>query len=144
MKLSPTTYDILESQRKSKDNSLNFEKCSYFEKYENSLKGITSQLGLCMGDNMILKRLIPYLKGKSKTKIYAKEAAKRFYNRPLALSYEEYGRIDFWWIILAINDYINPQDFHDWTSLIIPSLEEISLTFDKESYLNNEIGVIPE
>ena len=133
-----------ESYRNSIENTVNFENCSSFVKYNYEDKPIKSSLGLCLADNYILTTVVPYLKEKSSIKIYDIETAKnKYYGKPMKLSLDEYGVTDFWWIILAVNGYFNPRDFINWESLIIPTINEIEAIIDKEAYVNKDFGVIP-
>ncbi len=133
-----------DTYRKSMENTINFENCSSFTKYNYEDKPIDSKLSLCLADNYIMTTVIPYLKDKSETKLYDKETAERYYyGRPMKLSLDEYGVTDFWWIILAVNGYFNPRDFINWDSLIIPKINDIESIIDKELYVNPDIGVLP-
>ena len=133
-----------ETYRKSVENTVNFENCSSFTKYNYEDNPIDSKLGLCLADNYIMSTIIPYLKEKSEIKVFTKEVAKdKYYGKPMKLSYDEYGVTDYWWIILAINGYFNPREFINWESLIIPSINDIESIIDKEMFINSDIGVIP-
>lgn len=129
---------------KSVENTINFENCSTFEKYNYANNPIESVLGLCVSDNYVLNVVVPHLKSISKNKLYKKETAKElYYGKPMKLSLDEYGVIDYWWIILAVNGYFNPRDFINWETLIIPTVNEIESVIDRELYVNKDIGVIP-
>ncbi len=128
---------------KSVENTMNFENCSTFDKYNYEDNPIESDLGLCLADNYVLNTVVPYLKNNSKNKLYEKGTAKKYYGKPMKLSYDTYGVIDYWWIILAVNGYFNPRDFINWETLIIPTVNEIESIVDRELYINKDIGVIP-
>ena len=127
---------------KSIENTMNFENCSVFEKYNYEDNPVESELGLCLADNYVLNVIVPYLKNVSINKLYSKETAEEYYKKPMKLSLDEYGVVDYWWIILAVNGYFNPRDFINWETLIIPTVNEIESIMDKELYVNKDIGTI--
>ena len=124
---------------RSLTNTVAFENCTEFIKYSGSSK-YADPINLCEQNNYILNEVVPYLKTNSDIKIYSKEIAKSYYGKPMKLSYDEYGITDYWWIILAVNDYFFSQDFINWTSLILPSKSDISKVMDKALYSNESIG----
>lgn len=126
------------AMERSLTNTIAFENCTEFIKYNNSK--YTDPLGLCLQNNYILNEVIPYLKTSSEIKTYKKEIAEDYYGKPMKLSYDEYGITDYWWIIMAVNDYFFSQDFINWETLIIPSRSDISKVMDKALYSNESIG----
>lgn len=126
------------AMERSLTNTIAFENCTEFIKYNNSK--YTDPINLCLQNNYILNEVVPYLKTVSTIKTYGKEKAEPYYGKPMKLSYEEYGITDYWWIILAVNDYFFSQDFINWENLIIPSRAEISKVMDKALYSNDSIG----
>lgn len=140
----PQSMAFFTNQKRTKDNTILFENCSSFQIYNYEVNSkYTSALGLCDIENYILIEVIPYLKIVSPTHVFQEEAARKFWGKPLALSYEKYNTTDFWWLLLAVNGYTCPQDFENWTRLIIPELSKIETVMDKETYCNKELGVIP-
>lgn len=127
-------------------NTFNFENCSVFKKYnyEDNLNNIEQILNLCDADNYVINTIIPYLKNTSDVKIYTTEQAASYEGKPMSFSKDEYGVIDYWWIILALNGYICPQDFKDFEQLIVPKKSELTSIFDKEDFANEFMGKIPE
>lgn len=127
------------------ENSMNFEKCSSFVRYdyEDSKKSVGTALNLCFQTNHVMDIIVPYLKSKSEVNLYTEDQAKPYYGRPMALSYDTYGATDYWWIILAVNGYFNPVEFTGWTQLVIPEINEIERILDREIYVNDNIGEIP-
>ena len=62
----------------------------------------------------------------------------------MALSYYTYGTIDYWWVILAVHGYFNPQEFTGFEKLYIPDKNTIAQIIDKMEYSDGTVGVIPE
>jgi hypothetical protein len=134
-----------ESVKRSLENTLNFENHTLFEfyNYENENDMLPSALKLCVQENYILQTIIPYLRKEAELKSFTDEEQKRYNRKPSLLSYDKYGCIDYWWILLAINGYFNPSDFHDFQYLRIPSSEVIARVLDKEAFSNTQMGVLP-
>lgn len=126
------------AMERSLTNTIAFENCTEFIKYNDSK--CISDLNLCLQNNYILNEIVPHLKSKSEVRIYEDEKAETYYGKPMKLSYDEYGITDYWWIILAVNDYFFSQDFINWNSLIIPSKSDIAEVIDKALYSNESIG----
>lgn len=146
MKISAVSMtSVFNDQKRSAENTVNFENCSLFTLYnfENSKK-YDSVLGLCDQRNIILEQAVPYLRANSDIKLYNENEAKSFWGKPLALSLAEYGITDYWWLILAVNNYFNAEDFTGWNMLIIPNTAIIESYMDKETYVEKELGYIPE
>lgn len=130
---------------KMQDNGIAFENCSEYTKYNDENNSMTDPLGLCVVNNYILSYIIPYLKTSKNTtvKTYSERSAKQYYGKPQLLAYELFGTVDYWWVILAINDYFISQEFKGWTKLLIPSKNDIESVMDKLDYSNDTIGVNP-
>ena len=138
--------NIFETMKGALGNTLNFENCSSFEEYDYEKEGskLGSALGLCYENNYILKTLVPYLKEKTPVQTFTEEQQELYAGKPMKLSMDVYGVIDYWWIILAVNGYANPIDFRSFNTLLIPSKSDIASILDKESFSNEKIGKIPE
>ena len=138
--------DIFSTMRNSIKNTVNFENCSEFTEYDYEAEDskVGSSLGLCIENNYILDSIIPYLKTKSPVKAFTAEEIEKYAGKPLAMSKAIYGTIDYWWILLAVNDYMTPSDFHSFSTLIVPSIPDIENIMDKEGYTNENVGVVPE
>lgn len=127
------------------NNTTNFENCSEFVRYdyEDKDKRKGSVLNLCYSENYIMRDIIEYLKQNSTLEYFKEEERKKYYGKPMYLSYDKYGVIDYWWVILAVNGYFNPYEFSGWETLIIPNENDIEKIIDKEIYVNPWLGVIP-
>ena len=140
----PQSMMFFKNQQRTKDNTILFENCSVFKPYNYEINSkYKSALGLCEIENYILIEVVPYLKLVSPTQLYSEEKARLYWGRPLALSYNIYGTTDFWWLLLAVNGYSCPQDFINWTRILVPEISVIESIMDKESFCNDEIGKIP-
>ena len=124
----------------SKSNTVVFENCTNFEKYASDK--YSSVLNLCIHNNYILDEIVPYLKTKSKIKIFNEDERRMYYSKPLKLAYDYYGSTDYWWLILAVNGFFSPQDFINWTSLIMPERSDMESIIDKHIYSSSELGNI--
>lgn len=125
-------------------NTTSFENCTVFTLYDYLEKPLGSALSLNLHDNYIINDVIPYLRSQTTPRIFDKSVAKRYYNRPMSLSYNEYATTEYWWILLGVNGYLTPQEFHDWVQLYIPSISKIEQIIDREMYVNEEFGKIRE
>lgn len=137
--------DFVANAVNTAENTVNFENCSSFTKYdyEDKNKSVGTALNLCYSENYILNTIIPYLKENSEIRLYDKEEAEQYYGQPMKFSYDEYSSTEFWWIILAINGYFNPREFTGWTQLVVPTLTTLEQIIDRELYVNEDIGNIP-
>lgn len=122
----------------SKDNTVVFENCTNYEKYASDKH--KSILNLCLQNNFILNDLVPHLKDTSKIKVFEESDKQKYYCKPLKLSYDYYGTIDYWWIIMAVNGYSIPQDFTGWDTLIMPERSDMETIIDKSVYSGAELG----
>jgi hypothetical protein len=138
--------NFTESIKRSLVNTLNFENISLYEKYdyEEDKKKLGSLLNLCVTKNFVYDTVIPYLREHSPLEAMSENDRKIYFRNPMKLSYDRYGVIDYWWLILGINGYFNPYEFHDFMYLRIPSTNSVATIIDKELYNNKNYGIIPE
>jgi hypothetical protein len=138
--------DFKESMKRSLENTLNFENHTVFERYdyEQDSKKIGTVLNLCLGHNFIQSTIIPYLREISPLESMTDNDRQEFDRNPLKLSYYKYGVIDYWWILLAVNGYFNPSEFHNFRFLRIPLKSKIISILDSEMFNNKLYGIIPE
>lgn len=128
---------------KMMDNTLNFENSSIFTKYvsDDDKKGGTSIYGLYTIDSVVLDTLVPYLKTISEVKLFNEDEEFKYRQRPMLLSKETYGYIDYWYILLAVNNYISPYDFKGFKKLYIPTKDKIEDLINTKLYKNVTIGI---
>ena len=139
------TKSPIQAAKLALKNTLNFENCTFFTKYdyEDSDKSLGSSLNLYWQDNFILNTIVPYLKENSNIKEFSDSDKERYYEKPMTLSYYTYGTIDYWWVILAVNGYFNPQEFTGFDKLYIPDQNAIAQIIDKMEYSDGTVGVFP-
>lgn len=128
------------AMERSSENTVVFENCTVFNKYNTPDKKYDSVLNLCIQDNYILNEVVPYLKTISKVRLYTEEEAEKFYGKPMKLSMDLYGLTDYWWIVLAVNNYFVSQDFTGWNRLLIPERNDIETVLDRVLYSNPDVG----
>jgi hypothetical protein len=121
-------------------NTVVFENCTVFNKYVSDDGKYTSVLNLCSQDNYILNEVIPYLKTVAKVEIFTEKQAEQYYGKPMKLSMYYYNVTDYWWILLAINNYFVSRDFVGWDRLLIPDRADLEKVIDKVLYANENIG----
>jgi len=136
----PKLRAFRQAMKRSAENTIVFENCTVFHKYNTPDNRYTNVLNLCVQENYILNEIVPYLKTKSTVKLYTPELAEPFYGKPMKLSYDLYGITDYWWLIMAVNGYFVSQDFTGWNRLLIPARSDIENILDRALYSNSEIG----
>jgi hypothetical protein len=125
------------------ENTLNFEKSSKFTSYvaESSIKGGTSLFNLYLIDSIIIDEIVPYLKSVSDVKLYNENDEYKYRQRPMVLSKDIYGYIDYWYIILAVNNYLSPYEFKGFKKLYIPDQSVIEELINKKLYKDKTVGI---
>ena len=115
------TKSPIQAAKLALKNTLNFENCAFFTKYDyaENDKALGSSLNLYWQDNFILNTIVPYLKSHSDIKEFTDSDKDAYYEKPMTLSYYTYGTIDYWWVILAVNGYFNPQEFTGFEKLYV-------------------------
>jgi hypothetical protein len=141
--MNPLLSDFTSSIERTSKNTLCFENSSVFTPYvnPNGTTGDSTILGLYKINNVILEKLIPYLKSVSSFTMMSEDQEKKYRNKPMLLSYDTYGLIDYWYILLAINGYISPYEFKHFKYLYIPAVSDIESIVDAEFYKKTNIGV---
>lgn len=139
-------WDFTADASKTKNNTLNFENHSKFSEYdfEESSSKVGSRLGLCYSDDFIVNTVIPYLIDNTEPTAFKEKDVEKYAGKPMEFAKYVYGDIDYWWIILCVNGYLNPSEFHSFTKLIIPSKGIIESILNKESYNSSDLGEIPK
>jgi hypothetical protein len=122
---------------------LNFENSSIFEDYvsETSIKGDTTVLGISTINSIIIDSIAPYLRSITNSTIISEEKQKIYKCRPWKLSYDTYNVTDYWYLLLAVNNYVSVYDFKNFKLLYIPDKDTIESVINKELYKNKKIGV---
>lgn len=139
-----TSNDVKATMKDALNNSLNYENHSIFTKYDYEENPLGSVLNLCDSKNVIIDDMLKYLKENSSRRGFSEEEVKEYAGKPMKLSLDTYNTTEYWWIILAINGYFNPFEFHSFTSLLMPSTSDIQSVIDKNTYADSSFGKIPE
>lgn len=96
----------------SRNNTLLFENITDSYLINNEIKVFNHPL--------LNKKFYSQLKEISEKKIIDKEKEKRYRFKPKLASYNFYGYIDYWYIILFINDFNSHLDFKFFEYLYVP------------------------
>lgn len=140
-----STTSFRDNMKSMRDSSLNFENCSYLERYKNpKVKYMeSSELNLVYFRNIIQERYLDRLMlGRRATKI-TKEQEKEFDQNPYLAAYKLLNNADYWWLILLVNKKMNVQSFTKLDSFIYtPNMEDVKAFMTKELNKNREIGVL--
>lgn len=128
-KYTVSTLDYKTTYKNVSENSLAFENICSTETYDNGNE--KSRLGLLEWENELLTIYLPSIIENSSIIDISDYENKRKYSRnPHRLSKDLFNVTDFWYIILAMNNYTNIYDFKDFDKpILIPDL----------SYLENLI-----
>jgi hypothetical protein len=126
------------------ENTLNFENHTLFESYdyEDGTRKAGSLFNLCIAHNYIIESVIPYLRYNSPLEAFNEKDRESIERRPNVLSYQKYGCIDYWWILLAVNGYFNASEFQGFTALFIPKKEDIESMLNRELFNEQRFGII--
>lgn len=120
-------------------NTLSFENICNQTEYSNpdSVQVATTSRALRLFDNIVLIKLLDVLRNNSKIRAFSDDELKKYRFRPKYLSLESYGCTDYWWIILAVNGYINDMEFDNFSSLLLPDKDIM------RRYIDNELNRNP-
>ena len=115
-------------------NTVTFENHSYAEIYQNSdVKYMENTVkNLVYYRNIILEKYIKIIKETAIRKSISEETMKKYELDPYRCSLDETGYVDFWWIILAINECLNVTEFKDLTTILIPDIYKIAELLTEE------------
>ena len=130
------TRDYTETIDRKLNNTLNFENISNRDEYANiSLAQLdTTSKGLHLHENLVLEKMIPIIEENSDLLIVKADMLRRYKYRPKAVSLDQYGVSDFWYIILAVNRFSSPFEFTNFNSLLIPNRKFMDKFIDNELY----------
>ena len=103
-----TTNNFLSNIRRMKENTLNFENCSYREKYTNDdIKYMeTSEKNLIYFRNILQEKYFDRIISKRKITSITKEQELEFDMNPYLASYKLLGTSEYWWLLLIVNKKI--------------------------------------
>ena len=100
-----TTNNFLSNIRKMKENTLNFENCSYREKYTNDkIKYMeSSEKNLIYFRNILQEKYFDRIISRRKITSITKEQELEFDMNPYLASYKLLGTSEYWWLLLIVN-----------------------------------------
>lgn len=120
------------------NNTLNFENCSNTYAYgttDPTGPGISSR-GILYFDNIVLDRLIDYIKSNATLKSFSIDEMNVYRYRPKRLSLDTYGVVDYWWLILAINQIPSVLKFNNFSYLLMPDQATTETAINEELFAN--------
>lgn len=121
------TNSITKFVKVGKDNSINGSKTVKFVKYVNSNRCVPI-------DNIFIHKYRDYLISQSQEVILTDEEQKKYKYRPKLLSYDIYGTVEFWMVLLIINNISSTSEFNLKKIKFIPNenLDVIEHILNKE------------
>ncbi len=132
------TNDVGLSMSRTAGNTLNFENCSNKYEYgsmETSSQGSSSR-GMQYYDNIVLSRLIDYIIQNATPRTFSVAEMNMYRYRPKRLSLATYGVVDYWWLILAINQIPSVLKFNNFSTLLMPDQSTTQDAIDQELFAN--------
>ncbi len=131
-KMKPNLRAFISSHKRMRDNSLMFENISEVDRVGDINTYTIS----------ILSEYLPELIANSSThRFETVNDAEKYYHRPKRLSKDLYGVSDYWWILLAVNSYVNIDEFKDFNWVLVPSdvhVDKIVTILERERKLNKK------
>lgn len=95
---------------------------------------IKEEINISIPSYKIIERNYDYLKIESEYK----KMDNKYINRPDYLSFDEYGTVNFWFILMYINDCFNIKEFNP-RYVYIPSYEAITELIEEHNPQTQEI-----
>lgn len=114
-----TNYERMENFKKSIDecseNTLNFENCCDSQDYinDNLYYAKTTNLGLKNFDLIFITKYFDKLKQNSEVVLLNQQEQMKYYRNPKLMSYDYFQTIDYWYLILLLNDWNCAYDMTD-------------------------------
>ena len=140
-----TTNNFLSNIRRMKENTLNFENCSYREKYTNDdIKYMeTSEKNLIYFRNILQEKYFDRITSKRKITSITKEQELEFDMNPYLASYKLLGTSEYWWLLLIVNKKMNVESFRNLKEKIYaPDIQDIKECLITELKKNDKLGEI--
>jgi len=139
----PTRNDYITTMEENSLNSLKFENSSRYYTYQNTNVPFmdTTELGLRIYELPLLERYRNEIISNSTIMDFESIDQKKYQFNPYRLSNDLYGVIDYWYIILDINNYDDVYNFIGFTSLNIPDKDNIKKLI-KTMEKNSDLGEI--
>lgn len=131
------TNDFYSSLEKTSQNSLNFENSMTSEPYTNEELNYAqiTNTNLCLNDSIFISRYYDKLfEDATKTLIERKDQG-LYYRNPKRLSYDKFGTIDYWYLILILNGWNCAYEMTDLNrTLLLPNPVAISEIITNEEF----------
>ena len=140
-----TTNNFLSNIRRMKKNTLNFENCSYREKYTNDkIKYMeSSEKNLIYFRNILQEKYFDRIISRRKITSITKEQELEFDMNPYLASYKLLGSPEYWWLLLIVNKKMNVESFRNLKEKIYtPDIQDIKECLITELKKNDKLGEI--
>lgn len=140
-----STQNFIDNIRSMENSTLNFENCSYRERYQNEkVKYMeSSSLNLIYFRNILQEKYFDRIMAGRKATNITKEQQLTFDQNPYLAASELLNNTDYWWILLMVNKKMNVQEFTKLNSFIYtPNMDDIREFMTKELNKNREVGEI--
>jgi len=139
------TTNFINNVRNMFDNTLNFENCSYREKYVNDDVQFMdkSEKNLIYFRNILQEKyLTRIINNRHKTSITI-EQKNDFDMNPYLAAHTLLGNREYWWLILLVNKKINVESFTKLKDYIYtPDISDIKECLINEMSKNEDVGQI--
>lgn len=135
--------DFKESIDSCSENTLNFENCCETTDYINSelYYAKNTNLGLKSFDLIFITRYFDKLKQNSEVVMLTQQEQMKYYRNPKLMSYDYFQTIDYWYLILLLNNWNCAYEMTDLDrGVIIPSQATVSDIITNHEYMidNND------
>jgi hypothetical protein len=119
IKYGTDPFDFIGSYKAKLNNSLNHEVVCDSEEVSNERN--TSDQGIRIWENELLTtHLSDIIENGSTAKFTPREADHKYNMRPKRMSIDLFGVSDYWYLILAMNNYNNIYEFKGFGMLLVP------------------------
>lgn len=132
--------NFYESIKDCSENSLNFENCCESEPYINEEveSANISNLGLILYDIPFITKYFDKIKENTNSIMLTEMEQMTYYRNPKLLSYDKLGSIDYWYLILLLNEWFSAYDMTDLgKSIILPNPKNIADIITEEEFIKN-------
>lgn len=114
----PTDKDFKETYSKTIKNSLQFEKFCNKESF--ATENEESRLAIFIWDNELITTYLPSIIENADTiDIRDEKLSRRYHMNPQRLSMDYFGTTDYWYLILAMNNYTSRFYFKNFEDLLL-------------------------
>ena len=130
--------NFYESIKDCSENSLNFENCCESEPYINEEveSANISNLGLILYDIPFITKYFDKIKENTNSIMLTEMEQMTYYRNPKLLSYDKLGSIDYWYLILLLNEWFSAYDMTDLgKSIILPNPKNIADIITEEEFI---------